>query len=61
LKMAQDAAIGFCRRLRANDVAQVISFDSETRILQPFTADAAALETAIRISEQVHANLGKPR
>jgi len=28
LRMAQDAAVGFCRRLRANDVAQIISFDS---------------------------------
>lgn len=48
LRMAQDAAVGFCRRLRANDVAQIISFDSETRIQQPFTRDAAALEAAIR-------------
>jgi Ca-activated chloride channel family protein len=48
LRIAQEAAIGFCRRLRPNDVAQIITFDSDTRIRQSFTADKAALETAIR-------------
>src|SRR6185369_3405134 len=48
LKMAQDAAIGFCRRLRDHDEAQVITFDSETKIAQPFTHDIGALESAIR-------------
>ena len=48
LKMAQDAAIGFCKRLGRNDVAQIITFDSETRIRQSFTRDVAALEGAIR-------------
>jgi Ca-activated chloride channel family protein len=48
LKIAQEAAIGFCRRLRANDVAQVITFDSDTRVRQAFTHDSAALEAAIR-------------
>ena len=45
---AQEAAIGFARRLRAEDTAQVIDFDSRVNILQAFTADAAALEKAIR-------------
>ena len=45
---AQEAAIGFARRLRPEDVAQVIDFDSRVTILQGFTNDAAALEKAIR-------------
>jgi Ca-activated chloride channel homolog len=48
LSTAQEAAIGFARRLRAEDLASVIDFDSRVQILQPFTHDAAALETAIR-------------
>jgi Ca-activated chloride channel family protein len=45
---AQQAAIGFVRRLTARDVAQVIDFDSQPIVLQPFTNDAAALEKAIQ-------------
>ncbi len=45
---AQEAAIGFARRLRPEDVAQVIDFDSRVTILQGFTNDGAALEKAIR-------------
>lgn len=45
---AQNAAIGFARRLRAEDVAQVVDFDSRVTILQGFTNDGAALEKAIR-------------
>ncbi|MEO7192913.1 MAG: VWA domain-containing protein [Vicinamibacterales bacterium] len=52
LGMAQEAAIGFCRRLGPRDVAQIITFASETQIRQPFTHDSGALETAIR---QIHA------
>jgi VWFA-related protein len=48
MSTAIEAAIGFCRRLGPNDVAQVISFTSSTEILQPFTQDQAALERAIR-------------
>jgi len=47
LRTVQDAAIGFCRRLGARDIAQVITFDSETKIAQPFTRDIATLESAI--------------
>jgi Ca-activated chloride channel family protein len=47
LRMVQDAAIGFCKRLRPGDVAQVITFDSETKIAQPFTHDSGKLESAI--------------
>ncbi len=45
---ATEAAIGFCRRLGPNDVAQIIQFSSDTQILQPFTHDVALLERAIR-------------
>jgi Ca-activated chloride channel homolog len=48
LQTAQDAAIGFCRRLRAQDLAEVIDFDSRVTVLQNFTASATDLEAAIR-------------
>lgn len=46
--LAQDAAVGFARRLRAQDLAQVVDFDSRVEIAQDFTNDDAALERAIR-------------
>jgi len=46
--LAQEAAIGFARRLRPQDLAQVVDFDSRVEIAQDFTTDAAALERAIR-------------
>lgn len=48
MAVAQQAAIGFARKLTAQDVAQVVDFDSQALVLQPFTADHAALEAAIR-------------
>jgi Ca-activated chloride channel family protein len=48
LSTAQEAAIGFARRMRKEDVIEVIDFDSQVRILQSFTSDVAALEKAIR-------------
>jgi Ca-activated chloride channel family protein len=48
LPVAQEAAIGFVRRLGPRDVAQVIDFDSQAQILQTFTNDQTALEQAIR-------------
>ncbi len=48
LKTAQEAAIGFVRRLRSQDLAEVIDFDSRVSILAPFTGDGTALEQAIR-------------
>ncbi len=51
LKMAQEAAIGFARRLTPRDVAEVIDFDTHAQVLQPFTADMALLEAAIRRTE----------
>ena len=48
LPTAQEAAIGFARRLRSQDLAEVIDFDSRVVILQTFTNNAADLEQAIR-------------
>ena len=51
LPVAQEAAIGFVRHLRSQDVAQIVDFDSRVRIIQPFTNQAPALERAIRATE----------
>jgi Ca-activated chloride channel homolog len=48
LPTAQEAAIGFAKRLRSQDVAEVIDFDSRVVVLQSFTNNAAELEQAIR-------------
>ncbi|HEY7498061.1 MAG TPA: VWA domain-containing protein [Vicinamibacterales bacterium] len=48
LGTAQEAAIGFARRMRRDDAIEVIDFDSQVRILQTFTNDVNALEKAIR-------------
>jgi Ca-activated chloride channel family protein len=48
LPIAQEAASGFARRLRPQDLAEVIDFDSRVVILAPFTNKAADLEQAIR-------------
>jgi Ca-activated chloride channel family protein len=48
LPTAQEAAIGFARRLRPQDLAEVIDFDNRVTVLQNFTNSAQDLETAIR-------------
>jgi Ca-activated chloride channel family protein len=48
LPIAQEAAIGFSKRLRPQDLAEVIEFDSRVLILQTFTNKASELEQAIR-------------
>ena len=48
LPTAQEAAIGFARRLRAQDLAEIIDFDNRVIVLQNFTNSAHELETAIR-------------
>ncbi len=48
LATAQDAAIGFAKRLRREDSAQVIDFDSRVQIIQAFTSSVPDLENAIR-------------
>jgi Ca-activated chloride channel family protein len=48
LATAQEAAVGFARRVRPEDLAEVIEFDSKVEILQAFTNQVADLEAAIR-------------
>ena len=48
LETAQEAAIGFARRIRPRDLMEVIDFDAQVTILQGFTSDVPALERAIR-------------
>jgi Ca-activated chloride channel family protein len=48
LGTAQEAAIGFARTLKSDDVIEVIDFDSQVQVLQEFTNDRARLEQAIR-------------
>jgi Ca-activated chloride channel homolog len=45
---AQDAAIGFVRKLRTTDLGEVIGFDSRAEVLQKFTSNTSELEQAIR-------------
>ena len=51
LSTAQEAAVGFAKRLKPEDVAEVIEFNSQVQILNPFTNDAAELEKAIRSTD----------
>ena len=48
LPTAQEAAVGFAKRLRPEDVIEIIGFSTQVRILQPFTNQLPALERAIR-------------
>ncbi|HTK28591.1 MAG TPA: VWA domain-containing protein, partial [Vicinamibacterales bacterium] len=48
LPTAQEAAIGFAKRLRSQDLAEVIDFDSRAVVLQEFTSNASLLEQAIK-------------
>jgi Ca-activated chloride channel family protein len=48
LRLAQEAAVGFVRRLKTDDIAQIIDFDNRVSILQQFTSERPALENAIR-------------
>ena len=47
LATAQEAAIGFVKRLRAQDLGQVIDFDSRVLVSQSFTSNIPDLEDAI--------------
>ena len=48
LQTAQEAASGFARRLRPQDLAEIIDFDNRVNILQAFTNSTDQLEQAIR-------------
>jgi len=47
LATAQEAAIGFVKRLRQQDLGQVIDFDSRVLVSQSFTSNVPDLEDAI--------------
>jgi Ca-activated chloride channel homolog len=47
LATVQRAAVGFASRIREQDMAQVVDFDSRVTVLESFTNDPAALERAI--------------
>jgi Ca-activated chloride channel family protein len=47
MSLVQQAASGFVAKLGANDVAQVVDFDTQTKILAQFTGDKAVLNAAI--------------
>jgi VWFA-related protein len=47
LQVLQQAASNFVHRLKSNDIAQVIDFDSRVEIRQTFTGNQAELDTAI--------------
>ncbi len=48
LPMAQEAAVGFAKRLRPIDAMEVVAFNSQIDVVQEMTNDIAALEQAIR-------------
>jgi Ca-activated chloride channel family protein len=48
MRIAQDAAVGFVRKLRTQDLGQVVDFDSRVEILQDFTNNVDELEQSIR-------------
>src|SRR4029079_8149885 len=48
LPVAQEAAAGFAKRLRPQDLAEVIDFDSRVVVLQGFTNKVNELESAIK-------------
>ncbi len=48
LPVAQEAAVGFAKRLRPIDAMEVVAFNSQVDVVQPMTNDTGALEKAIR-------------
>ena len=48
LQTAQEAAVGFVKHLRGQDLGQVIDFDSRVLISQSFTSNVKDLEESIR-------------
>lgn len=48
LPTAQEAAVGFTRKLRTQDLAEIVDFDSRVVVLQGFSNTVPELEQAIR-------------
>ncbi len=51
MEHAQEAAIGFAKRIRSQDLAQIVDFDSRVEIKHGFTNNVADLEAAILKSQ----------
>jgi Ca-activated chloride channel family protein len=51
LGIAQEAAMGFVRRMGQDDKIQILDFDSQAKILLEFSSDRDALERAIKRTE----------
>jgi Ca-activated chloride channel family protein len=51
MALAQQAANGFISRLGPKDVAQIVDFDSRTKILTPFTGDKDALTRGLKLAK----------
>jgi len=51
LQTAQEAAIGFARKLRKQDLAEVVDFDSRVVVLANFTNNIGDLEAAIALKD----------
>jgi Ca-activated chloride channel family protein len=51
LTLAIQAATGFVARLGPHDVAQIIDFDSQTKILAEFTGDKDVLSKALKLGK----------
>jgi len=52
---AQEAAIGFVRKLRPTDLGEVIGFDSRAEVLQKFTSNTPELDLARRSETAIYA------
>jgi VWFA-related protein len=51
LIMAQQAASGFIDHMNADDVAQIVDFDSQVKILASFTPDKDVLHKALKLAK----------
>jgi VWFA-related protein len=51
MKDAQDAAVRFVRTMRPQDKARIMQFNDRPTVLQDFTAEMGALESAVRRTE----------
>lgn len=48
LPMAQEAAVGFVKRMQSQDMMEIVAFNSQVDVVQPMTNDLGKLEKAIR-------------
>jgi len=51
LILARQAAAGFIDHMGADDVAQLVDFDSQVKILAPFTSDKDTLRQALKLAK----------